>query len=287
MNNINIHQPFNQDQFDLFKKGIYDNPEIDVFMNEQEDFALLFPYTQVNYKNYAPRVSKLNLDNYKKGLTVYKKRLNKLSKYINNNISQLIDIGSGAGQFLELIKDNFPEVELAAIEPDEKQENFYKEKLCIECYKDIDFLIKEKKQFEVISLFHVLEHIVEPAIFLSKIKEITNYRSKLVVEVPSLTDPLLSLYKSEAYINFYFQQQHPFIYSAESLKRLLEYNGFKTLEIINFQRYGLENHLNWLCKKKPGGDPLFQQIFYESDLKYVEELEKNGNSDSVIWIGSL
>ena len=109
--------------------------------------------------------------------------------------------------------------------------------------------------------------------------------SLLIIEVPSLYDPLLSLFNNEAFSKFYFSSQHPYVYSPSSLQRLMEYSGFQTIEVLNFQRYGLENHLNWLSRAKPGGCRQYQRIFGNLDSEYIAALEQHGKTDTVIWIG--
>ena len=65
----------------------------------------------------------------------------------------------------------------------------------------------------------------------------------------------------------------------------MEYNDFFTKEVINYQRYGLENHLNWIIDNAPGGSKLFREIFCETNKSYIAELESIGKTDTVIWVG--
>ena len=135
---------------------------------------------------------------------------------------------------------------------------------------------------------HVLEHIIDPSAYLSIIGQLLSKNDSLVIiEVPSLFDPLLSVYGCESYKMFYFQSQHPYIYSNTSIVRLMERNGFVTKEVINYQRYGIENHLNWLVKDSPGGSEIFRNIFSKTNERYLTELEDFGKTDTVIWVGKL
>lgn len=126
----------------------------------------------------------------------------------------------------------------------------------------------------------------EPSIFLSQIKKLNHKESLVIIEVPSLDDPLLSIYKNLNYKSFYFQAQHPFIYSRKSLNRVMEFNNFKTLENIPHQRYGLENHLQWLSNSKPaGGNKEFLDFTNNIENNYKVNLEKTKMTDSIIWVG--
>ena len=137
-------------------------------------------------------------------------------------------------------------------------------------------------------MFHVLEHIIDPSAYLSTISQsLIKNDSLVIIEVPSLFDPLLSIYECESYKKFYFQSQHPYIYSNTSIVRLMERNGFVTKKVINYQRYGIENHLNWLANNSPGGSELFRNIFNKTNKSYITELEDFGKTDTVIWIGEF
>jgi hypothetical protein len=105
-----------------------------------------------------------------------------------------------------------------------------------------------------------------------------------VIEVPSLRDPLLSLYDCEAYRRFYFQRQHPYVYSARSLSRLLDHVGYSIEEAIDHQRYGLENHLHWLAASEPGGSELARSVLGACESDYLADLERSGQTDSVIVV---
>tara|TARA_B100002003_G_C13771676_1_gene382768 strand:- start:332 stop:538 length:207 start_codon:yes stop_codon:yes gene_type:complete len=67
----------------------------------------------------------------------------------------------------------------------------------------------------------------------------------------------------------------------------MERNGFMTKGVISYQRYGIENHLNWFANDTPGGSQLFRNIFNKTNKSYITELEDSGKTDTVIWIGKL
>ena len=106
----------------------------------------------------------------------------------------------------------------------------------------------------------------------------------MIIEVPCLKDPLLSLYDCPAYQQFYYQTQHPFVYSAPSLARLLGHAVLEIVEEIAFQRYGIENHLHWLSRGEPGGDASLREIFSGLDDDYRNAVELTGDTDTVIMV---
>lgn len=284
MRNLDIPEPFRSEKFVLFKKGITDNPSIDVYINEQEDFGFLYPAPQTDYSSYVPRVQKYGLTTYKSSLNLMARRLNKIEHLLGDGSYSLLEIGAGDGSFLQAVRQHKPKLQLTAVDKDQNTLHLRTDR-SDKNYDSIEELFRSRKNYDFICLFHVLEHITYPSALLKKIREIMTVDSFLIIEVPSLFDPLISLYRSEVYSSFYFQSQHPYVYSQSSLQRLLEYNDFQTAELINHQRYGLENHLNWLFQGQPGGNELFQELFKGIEGDYIEALEYHGKTDTAIWVG--
>lgn len=135
--------------------------------------------------------------------------------------------------------------------------------------------------------FHVFEHIADPAGFSSSCAKVLKPKGRVIIEVPSLDDPLRTLYQVKEYEDFYFQAQHPYVYSPRSLRRLLEHNRFRILSCFGHQRYGLENHLTWLAKRRPGGDEALREIFSSLNDQYRGRLEAGGHADVVIAVAEV
>ena len=76
---------------------------------------------------------------------------------------------------------------------------------------------------------------------------------RMVIEVPSSEDVLLTLYDSEAFQRFTYWSQHLYLFNAETLRKLAEQAGLRIVSIQQYQRYPLSNHLYWLSQDKPGG----------------------------------
>jgi hypothetical protein len=278
-----LTEPFRDDEFDIFQRGISDNPSIDVYLNQQKDFALLYPVPSMDYNYYIPRAKKFGLTAYKKSLHI-ERRFHKIENHLQIHHHSLLEIGAGDGTFLKTVKKYRPHLHMTAVD---KDQNTLQSRVqnSDENHDSLEQLMGKSLYFDIICLFHVLEHILTPLDFLSKIHELMLGHSLLIIEVPSIHDPLLSLYNNEAFSKFYFSSQHPHVYSPSSLQRLMEYSDFQTVEVLNFQRYGLENHLNWLSRAKPGGNKQFQRIFEGLDSEYIAALEQYGKTDTVLWVG--
>lgn len=284
---FHIPAPFSSEFFMFLQHGVSNDKEVDVYINEKKDFAFLYPPRAIDYVTYESRVKKLNLQTYKKKNEVYEKRFVKLVHLFKDNVASLLEVGAAEGSFLFIIKREFPQMDVSAVEPDASTLASRQEIDGIKTYASIEESGKIGKRFDVICFFHVFEHIMDPVKFLNSIKKLSHQNTLLIIEVPSLFDPLLTLYNCLSYKSFYFQIQHPYVYSHTSLPRFMDYNGFQTQEVINFQRYGIENHLNWLINNAPGGNELYRNIFVETNKRYIEELEQSGKTDTVIWVGKV
>ena len=278
-----LPQPFNQESFTLLQQGIYDSADTSVYVNQASDFAFLFPLPEVNYVSYIPRVKALGLSQYKKTTSVITRRYEKIQGYFSPE-QKILEIGAGDGAFLRHVGEIQPTCHLASLEVDQNTKSFREKVGGLHSYASWDEIREGREIFDMICMFHVLEHILDPKEFLTNCRACLSPRGTIIIEVPSLEDPLLSLYRSKAYQQFYFQRQHPYVYSSKSLARLLEQERFRPDIVMPHQRYGLENHLNWLVSGKPGGNQQFREIFHASADHYLKALEKAGAADAVIAV---
>jgi SAM-dependent methyltransferase len=211
------------------------------------------------------------------------RRFGKIRRYFSGSL-KVLEIGSYDGAFLSLAKEWNPQLDLASLETDASTKPNRDQLSWLTQYSDFLELLEEGLHFDIVCLFHVLEHIDDPPDFLKSCSQVLKTDGKIIVEVPSLDDPLLKLYHLEEYEKFYFQSQHPYVYSAKSLYRLLEANRFRIQQCIPHQRYGLENHLTWLSEGRPGGNETLRDIFSTIDAQYRERLETAGYADAVIIV---
>jgi len=275
--------PFNQESFHILRKGIYEHPEINVYVTQAEDFACLHPQPPFNYTQYSPRFQRLNLGEYRKRNQVVERRYEKIKSYFTGPLS-VLEIGSSDGAFLQFAREQNEALTLASLEVDAGTQAARDQSGWLRQYASFSELHEQHIRFDLVCFFHVLEHIADPAAFLSSCANVLKPKGRVIIEVPSLDDPLRALYRIEEYEDFYFQAQHPYVYSAKSLRRLLEQNGFHVLSCFGHQRYGLENHLTWLAKRQPGGDETLRAMFSPIDEIYRERLESSGHADAVIAI---
>jgi SAM-dependent methyltransferase len=282
-NHSALPTPFCDEEFGPLRRGIYDDADAEVYINRSGDFAVLHPVPETDYSRYQPRATALGLQSYKKSTGTYERRYEKLAALFSA-AGRVLEIGAGDGGFLAFIRERHPRLDLACIEPDTTRRALRDQ--IAELIHYGDFSQAPPGGWDLVCLFHVLEHIVEPGPFLSQCASLLAPGGRLVVEVPSLDDPLLGLYKVPAYADYCFQKQHPYYYSKASLERLLRSHGFKIESMMAHQRYGLENHLNWLQCGKPGGNAEYARVLAPVDAGYRQSMENAGQSDAAIAVVS-
>jgi len=206
------------------------------------------------------------------------RRFMQFNKLIRNK--SYLDIGTGLGGILDLIKKYAGEI--AAVEPQLELRNILSKKYSI--YESISEIPSHKK-FDVITLFHVFEHLPNPIDTLKSIYCLMNEGGKLIIEVPHARDALLSFYELESFRKFTFWSEHLILHTRESLSIFLRNSGFNSFNIVGFQRYPLANHLFWLANGKPGGHMKWQE-FNSQKLKnaYEHILKKLDITDTLIAI---
>lgn len=112
---------------------------------------------------------------------LWQRRLRMVKKF--KSTGTLLDIGTGIGQFLYFARNGF---EVEGTEISESAIKIAKEKYDLDLKKgqveDIDF---GNRRFEVITLFHVLEHVPDPSRLIERCNNLLNEQGVLIIAVPN------------------------------------------------------------------------------------------------------
>lgn len=137
--------------------------------------------------------------------------------------------------------------------------------------------------FDVVTMFHVLEHLRDPRATLRELAAKLAPNGEIIIEVPNAHDALLKLYEIEAFKAFTYWSCHLFLYTAATLRRLFDDLGATTGHIGHVQRYPLSNHLYWLRHGKPGGHKHWSFIDSPALVStYEAQLADLGLTDTLI-----
>jgi len=201
---------------------------------------------------------------------------------------RILDIGSGYGFFVNgLFGRQFKNVTGIEISKERREISQVNSGVKIlDCnVNDPDMDIST---FDIITLFHVLEHMADPIAFLRNIRKLLKRNGTLVCEVPNVNEMLLDYCKE--YNDFYWIRAHLNYFSEHTLRLSFEKAGFKGTRIIYEQRYGLINLCNWLTTGKPQLEmPIFDICggYGPIEEKYREWLKSIQRTDTLIAIGGI
>jgi SAM-dependent methyltransferase len=138
-------------------------------------------------------------------------------------------------------------------------------------------------QFDLVTLFHVLEHLPDPISTLAEIRERLAPGGKVIVEVPHAKDALISRYDLDSFKAATYWSCHLYLFTSETLNLVFQKAGFSGADVQFVQRYPLANHLYWLAKGKPGGHKLWKDLSTPAlDAGYAANLAKLELSDT-LW----
>ena len=220
---------------------------------------------------------------------------------------RVLDVGCSAGFFLDTLRPHVGEC--IGIELNREDARFVNEEVGIKTYTTpIEETDLEEASFDLITMFHVLEHIDDPVTLLSTLRRYLKPGGHIYIEVPNVEDALLSVYQVDAYADFWYREPHVFNFSPSTLKQTMAKAGFEG-ESHTFQRYSLLNHTNWVMTGKPQssmvvgmGAPTMihpdnevdDEVRTELDAwlnrvneEYKKLLDKHGRGDCVRYVGGL
>ena len=207
------------------------------------------------------------------------RRLAQILPFIMNR--RYLDIGSGAGGVLMRAQPHC--IVAIGVEPQSRR----RDELAaqgIAVHPALETVANSS--FDVVTLFHVLEHIADPIDFLAKVRAKVSPGGMLFIEVPNADDALLQFYRCKPFSEFTYWSPHLFLYNAHTLAQLLKKAGFTAgITIQQFQRYPLSNHLMWLARGEPGGHQKWSFLDTPAlSATYAAQLAALGMCDTLIAI---
>lgn len=248
------------------KDYLVSGESFDLIHDSNLDFLKTFPQPKPeNLSKYYESQNYISHTDEKRGLFsslyqfVKKWSLQKKANLIfdqNNGYGSLLDIGAGTGDFLKIAKQKGWKIQ--GVEPNENATKLASKK-GIELKPSLnDF---DGKQFDVVTLWHVLEHIPNLEETIIKLSHLVKPNGTLIIAVPNFKS-----FDAKFYGKFWAAfdaPRHIWHFSKESIKSL--FSG-------NFELTKIE--------------PMIFDAFYVSLLS---EKYKTGSkfSPNAIWIGLL
>lgn len=237
-----------------------------------EESGMRSPNTQESFSTSYKSLAEWRRSSYDDDL----RRFSKLESLIKN--ADILDFGAGAAGFLAMSKNIAKSA--VGVELDTAVNAWCKNK-GIDCYQHISKIPHEKK-FDIITAFHVIEHLKDPVSFLKLISKYLKPGGRIFLEFPNANDALVSLYDSKEFAKFTYWSCHLMLFTNKSIKKIIETAGLNCVNISQVQRYPLSNHMFWLAKGKPGGHDAWKFLNCDViNLEYEKKLAEKEACDTI------
>ena len=212
-----------------------------------------------------------------------KKKVNLVSKYVaprqKDNI-RLLDIGSGTGYFLNAAKEKGYTV--TGIEKDTNAREQAITNFGLDIKDEQSLWNIENESFDVITLWHVLEHMENLNEVVAKIKSILKPDGVVIIALPNHNSHDAKKYKG--YWAAYDIPRHLWHFTPDTVEKLL---GKHQFNIIKQKTMPLDAfYISMLSEKYRGSGSLMQYIkaIVVGTVGYLRSLSDINNSSSVIYI---
>ena len=148
--------------------------------------------------------------------------------------SRVLDFGCGNGGFLLRAKTLAASV--AGIELEDRVREEVSDIDIFEFCKDLP----DGAQYDLITAFHVIEHLEDPRHKVEELGALLAPGGRLVIEVPSSDDALLTLFDCKAFQAFSYWSQHLYLFNSATLGLLIKQAGLSVFAIKHIQRYPMK-----------------------------------------------
>ena len=161
-----------------------------------------------------------------------KKKL--IGKYFNKSNGKILDIGCGAGDFLQYMKENHWNIN--GVDTSNKARKIANKKLNIKVMDPKDW-INNKEKYDVITCWHSLEHVHEPWVYLDKIKKSLTLDGFLIVALPNYQSTDAKIYKE--FWAAYDTPRHLYHFTIKSMNKTIKPHGLNIESIyrMNFDPF--------------------------------------------------
>lgn len=151
-----------------------------------------------------------------------------------NNIEyNILDFGSAVGKFLGVTKNNFNQIKAYGVEPG-AHINYVTKNNLDGVFNSITE-IPDGLKFDLITSWHVLEHVYDPIQILTQLKNKLKKSGKLIIEIPNIQ-------KYQSIKNIHIA--HLFHFDPETIEKVMSKSGLKIeylgQDYLQDQKFGMK-----------------------------------------------
>ncbi|MEI6898403.1 MAG: class I SAM-dependent methyltransferase [Bacteroidota bacterium] len=149
----------------------------------------------------------------------------------NTQGQNLLDIGCGTGEFLRFCQSQG--LKVMGIEPSPKARNFAKQKYQLEVFEESQLELLPEASFDVITMWHVLEHVHNLNERFAQIQRLLKPGGTLLIAVPNSNSWDASFYRQ--FWAAYDLPRHLYHFTPHTLQTLLQKKQFTLARTIPLQ----------------------------------------------------
>jgi 2-polyprenyl-3-methyl-5-hydroxy-6-metoxy-1,4-benzoquinol methylase len=191
---------------------------------------------------------------------------------------RILDIGAGTGYFLQEMKQHGWEV--AGTEPDKEAREFARTEFGLNIYSSEELFNFNKESFDVITLWHVLEHIHRLNDNMKACHNLLKPGGRLIIALPNHTSPDARFYKE--YWAAWDVPRHLWHFAPAQVEKLGENHGFRIRKIFSMPLDSF--YVSILSETyRKSGMAFFKGIFY-GKISWFQSLVNKRKGSSVIYV---
>lgn len=205
------------------------------------------------------------------------KRKLKLINLFSSEEKSLLDVGCGTGDFLQFAQKNNWTV--SGIEPNEDARQISNSKTNNSVYNIEQLLEFKNRSFDVITLWHVLEHLPNLEEHISILKSLLKKKGTLIIAVPNYKS-----YDAKYYKNFWAAfdvPRHLWHFDQHSVSKLFSKENMTVIKTLpmKFDSY----YVSLLSEKYKSG---WMNIFNSFRIGFVSNVKakRSGEYSSLIYV---
>jgi SAM-dependent methyltransferase len=211
-----------------------------------------------------------------------KRRLEILENITNIDVGNVIDIGGGYGDFVELLSNKYPNTKVTVLEPGVTRITTHSASNLVKINKlmDAEFSEEHKETFDAVTSFHVLEHVLDPKAFIQNCYKLLKPGGLLYIEVPNQQNDLINLsdyYKN----NIWYMKAHISYFTVDVIEKILRELEITDYKFNGFERYDYSNYMNWINTNRPQSNCTYYDGIPKSaeEKEWIEKREQNIQTD--------
>jgi len=201
-------------------------------------------------------------------------KYNLISKFVTRG--SLLDIGCGTGELLHYFNNNAWKT--MGIEPNESARNFGKTAYKLEVVDEVELNNLPEKNFDVVSMWHVLEHVPLLNQRLNEAKRLLSDNGILVIALPNIAS-----WDAQYYGRYWAAldvPRHLYHFTPQSFKTLAKYHGLNIIHKFPMKMDAF--YVSLLSERYRNSGFTFLKAF-GNGIKSNKRAKRTGDYSSIIY----